>query len=115
MLYFKPPMLPGRKDVLTFDLTPQLTATGANLTGTPTVTVTVVEGVDANPTGILNGAAQIDSTTKMVLVPVAPTVDAVLYAVKVLCGTSVTNLEAGLIALFTVDSGLSDGMPQLGG
>lgn len=73
------------KIILTFDFLDEL-ATGETLAGTPTVTVSVIEGVDAAPAELLNGAAAIVGAA--VLVPVDPTVSGVDYRIKVLVSTS---------------------------
>jgi len=49
---------PAEKIVLTFPYTKELS--GATISpGSPAITVTTVKGVDANPSAMLNGAAQI--------------------------------------------------------
>jgi hypothetical protein len=77
---------PGAKNILTFDMSAGLTG-GNSLTGTPTVTVTVFRGTDPTPDAILNGAATLNAGNTQVLVPVAPTVDAVTYLITVFCNT----------------------------
>lgn len=102
MQYFEQ-IAPGEENVLTFIFAPGLPS-GVTLTGSPTVTVKTIEGVDANPTGILNGSSALDGTSTMVLVPVAPTVDGVQYVVRVLCATTQSNIKLALPAILPVSS-----------
>lgn len=78
---------PAEKVVLTFDMTNGL-STGEILTGSPTVTCTVLNGVDGSPSSVLNGAASLDGTAKKVLVPVQAGVDGVDYIVHATCSTT---------------------------
>lgn len=91
MLQYFDNIAPGAKNFLTFNFAAGLTA-GNLLSGTPTVSVTVLSGTDPNPAAILNGAPMIDSTSKLVLVPVAPAVDNVTYLLNVVCPTVNTDI-----------------------
>jgi hypothetical protein len=53
---------------LTFNFAPDLAA-GETLTGTPSITVTVLQGTDPSPQAILNGPAAFDQTLTMVIQP----------------------------------------------
>ncbi len=102
MQYFDT-IAPGEKNVLTFNMAAGL-PTGVTLTGTPTVTVTVKEGTDASPSGILNGVAALDGTSTLVRVPVAPTVDGVQYLVRASCATTQSTILLSLAATLPVSS-----------
>ena len=73
--------------LLTFNLGPDL-ATGETLVGTPSINVSVVQGTDASPSGILAGLAGFDSTLSQVIVPVAYGISGTFYEVTVTCTTS---------------------------
>ncbi|MBS0364919.1 MAG: hypothetical protein JSR67_03735 [Proteobacteria bacterium] len=80
--------LPDELLVLTFDFTPDLLST-ENLSGTPTVDSLIVDaGTDPSPMNILNGAPQIDSSLKKVLLPVQSGVDLCDYGITVRCPTT---------------------------
>ncbi len=100
-------MVAGEKNTLTFNMSAGLLS-GNLLTGTPTVAVSVYEGTDSNPSGILNGSAALDSTSTLVLVPVAPTsVTATLpiqYVITVTCATVQAAVVLILKGILTVDS-----------
>lgn len=78
---------PGETIPLLYDFTAGL-ATGEILTGTPTVTISVVLGTDASPNAVLVGGNIIDSTQKRVLVPVHAGLDACDYDIVVTCATN---------------------------
>jgi hypothetical protein len=96
-------IVPGEKNVLTFNLSAGLT-NGNLLQGTPTVDVIVYSGTDADPSGILNGSPQIDTTKTLILVPVAPGVDQVIYQITAFCGTANPDILLGLPARLPVNS-----------
>jgi hypothetical protein len=75
------------KLVLTFDFTNGLAA-GETLNGVMTVSVSVVRGKDSAPNAILNGACQLDVTSKMVLQEVQGGIRGCEYLVKVAAPTS---------------------------
>jgi hypothetical protein len=85
---------------------------GNLLTGTPTVTVTVYSGTDPSPMAILNGAATRDATNTQVLVPVAPTIDNMVYQIMVLCATSNLDITLELPWLLPVFSNPAGQWPQ---
>jgi hypothetical protein len=87
MSNFTSPKDPAEKVVLTFDFTSEL-ITGETLTGIPTVSFFVSQGVDASPGAMLNGAATIDATSKLVLQPVQAGLAGVDYVFKVSSTTS---------------------------
>ena len=91
----------AEKVVLTFDFTDAL-ATGETLTGTFTVTVAVVSGVDATPLAIINGAAELDATSKMVLQGVQVGVSGVQYRIKVVAPTSNPKKVLAIAAVLPV-------------
>jgi hypothetical protein len=97
-------ILPGEKNVLTFNLAPAL-LNGNILTGTPTVTVTTYSGIDPDPTAILNGSPQLDSTNTQVLVPVAPTVNGVQYLIDVFVDTQLPTVLPGIQGILPVRFG----------
>ena len=78
---------PNELIVLTFDFSPGLAA-GETLTGTPTVTITTVLGVDATPSSVLAGGNTLGVSNTAVLVPVKAGIDACDYDVVVRCATS---------------------------
>lgn len=75
------------KLVLSFDFSNAL-ATGEILTGVPTAVVSVVRGKDATPNDLLNGACQIDASTKVVLLPVKGGIKGTEYNIRVVAATS---------------------------
>lgn len=91
------PLYAGEKMPLTFDMTADLTSDelppGVTLLGTPSITVIVISGVDANPTAILNGSAGLDVTQRKVIVPVQPLIGGVTYQIRVQCGTTQANFS----------------------
>jgi hypothetical protein len=95
-----PNKLIEEKLVLGFEFTAELNA-GETLTGTPAVTASVVEGTDAAPSGLLNGAAQISDGT--VLVPVKNGVTGVTYEIRVIVATSNAAKVLGLVGKLYVE------------
>lgn len=75
------------KLVLTFDFTNGLAA-GETLNGVMTVTVSVARGKDAAPNAILNGACQLDATSKKVLQEVQGGIKGTEYLIKAVAPTS---------------------------
>ena len=102
-LQYFPPVAPGEKNVLSFNFAAGL-ASGNTLSGTPTVTVTTLVGTDTNPSGILNGAASLDSTNTIVNVPFYAQNDQNQYLVTVLCGTQNAQVLPGLSGVLVVNS-----------
>ncbi len=86
---------------LTFDFTQDLPS-GVTLTGTPVLGVSVSNGTDSNPTGILNGAAGFNSGSTQVIQPVQGGVNGVDYAVTCTCPTTQSNLTLSLVGLLSV-------------
>lgn len=78
---------PVEKIVLTFDFSGKLEA-DETLAGAIVVSVSVVRGVDATPAAILNGAAEYDATSKMVLQGVQAGVSGAEYRIKVVVPTT---------------------------
>lgn len=91
---FKKEKIAGEKVVLTFDYTSEL-PTGVTLSGTPTITVETRRGGDASPSAMLNGAAQFDGTTKMVLQAIQGGTKKCEYAFTCLCDTTDPKLKLG--------------------
>ena len=114
--YFKRKKDPHEKLVLTFDFTGEL-ASGETLTGTPTVTYATVEGVDASPSSLANGAGAVNVAAITPLVgpeiaigkafqqPVQGGVDGCVYSVHVLCATSNSNKILAMTGLLRVEEG----------
>lgn len=92
---------PTENVMLTFNFAPDL-PTGTILFGTPTVTVSVVQGTDPSPNAILNGRAGFDSTTTQVVVPVTGGVSGTFYEVAVSCATNNSNLLLTLAGVLPV-------------
>jgi hypothetical protein len=86
---------PGSAAVLTYDFAAGL-PTGASLSGTPTVTFSVAAGADSDPSALANGAATIDSTGRLVTVPIAGGFESVGYIVDVEVGTTSADLVLDL-------------------
>ena len=103
MIEYFEPVLPGEKNVLTFNMAPGL-LNGNTLTGTPTITVTTYSGTDPDPSAILNGAAQIDSTNTKVLVPFYAQVDHTQYLVKASCATEQSTISLETQGILPVSS-----------
>ena len=91
----------SEKVPLTFDFTQDLPS-GVTLTGTPVLGVSVSNGTDSNPTGILNGAAGFNSGSTQVIQPVQGGVNGVDYAVTCTCTTTQSNLTLSLVGLLSV-------------
>jgi len=98
---FKNPLLAGEKRVLSFDFTDDL-AIGEILSGLITVTVSLARGEDATPANILNGAASVDATSKIVLVPVYVVNKKTEYQIKVIAPTNDAKKVIGLAAVLAV-------------
>jgi hypothetical protein len=96
-------ILPGEKNVLTFNFSAGLT-NGNQISGIPTVVVTTYSGSDHSPSAILNGAAQVDSTGTLVLQPVAPNVNLNQYLVVVTCATNQADVTLILQGVLPVSS-----------
>lgn len=77
---------PGEVLVLTFDFTKDLG--GETIVAPPAVAVTVHAGGDGTPAAILDGAAQLDATSKKVLQSVQGGVAAVDYRLQVTVDTN---------------------------
>lgn len=91
----------SEKVPLTFDFTQDLPS-GVTLTGTPTIGVSVSNGTDSNPTGILNGAAGFNSGSTQVIQPVQGGVNGVDYSITCTCPTTQSNLTLSLVGLLSV-------------
>lgn len=94
---------PAESVMLTFNLAPDLTS-GEVLSGTPTVTVSVVQGVDTNPQAIVTGLAGFDSTQSQVVVPVSGGLSGVFYELQVTCATSNFQKRLSLAGVLPVRS-----------
>lgn len=90
------PKDPSASDVYAFDFAADL-ATGETLSGTPTFTVVVADGVDANPSAMLSGAASVSGTQarQRLIGGVAGAV----YDVKAVVATSAGNAKVGCASL----------------
>ena len=91
---------PSEKVVLTFDFTAGLGAD--TLSGTPAATVTLAFGGDSSPSAVLNGAPAIDSTQKLVLVPVQGGIADCDYNIKVVVPTTNSTKVLALVGLLPV-------------
>lgn len=89
--------------LLTFNMAPDLAA-GETLIGTPSVNVSVVQGNDPSPAGILTGRAGFDSTATQVIVPVSGGVSGTFYEVQVTCQTSNFQKKLTLAGVLPVRS-----------
>lgn len=92
---------PTALNVLTYDFNAQLAA-GDTLTGSPTVTISVNYGTDPSPNGVLNGAANVDVTGKLVLVPVKAGVDGCDYLITVSCASTNSQKAPAMNAILPV-------------
>ena len=81
---------PAESVQLTFNMQPGLAATEI-LSGTPTVSIVVIEGVDSNPTALLNGSPGFDATSTQVIQPVSGGTNGCEYQFVVTCAT--TNIK----------------------
>jgi hypothetical protein len=80
---------PGELRVLTFDFTADLNvAGGEQLSGTPTVSITVVSGTDASPSSVLAGGNSFDPAKLLYYVPVKAGIDKVDYDIVVAAATT---------------------------
>jgi hypothetical protein len=93
--------LPAEKAVLTFNMAPGLFG-GNTLFGTPSVTVSVYQGTDPNPSALLNGAPGLDASSTMILIPVQGGLPTVQYLFEVECATQQNNVLLGLRAVLPV-------------
>jgi hypothetical protein len=91
--------LPAEKNILAFDFTAGLES-GATLTGTPTVSVSVYLGTDSNPTAILNGGSSISGN--QVQVPVQAGLMDTMYLLEVDCSTTSGGITLGLQGVLPV-------------
>ena len=82
-----PELSAGEKRVLTFDFSDDLDV-GETLTGAIVVSVSMEVGTDATPAAILNGAADYDATSKMVLQGVQVLNAGCGYRIKMLVPTT---------------------------
>jgi len=94
---------PAESVLLTFNMAPDL-ATGETLVGAPSVNITVVQGTDASPAGMLTGVAGFDSTKTQVVVPVSGGLSNVFYEVQVTCSTSNFQKKLTLAGILPVRS-----------
>lgn len=78
---------PVEKLKLAFDFSNDL-PTGVQLSGTPTVSIEVENGTETSPSLTLNGAATLDATLTMVVVPVQAGAAQTDYRVSVIVGTT---------------------------
>jgi len=92
---------PAESVPLTFNFAPDL-ATGEQLSGTPSVSVSVSSGMDASPAAILNGAAGLDSTLTQVVQPVRAGNQGTEYQIVVTCGTTNVNKTLTLVGILPV-------------
>lgn len=92
---------PTALDVLSFDMSLQLGA-GETLTGTPTVAIEVRYGADIAPGNVLNGAANIDSAGKVILVPVKAGTDQCDYLITVSCASTNPQKSPAMNAILPV-------------
>jgi hypothetical protein len=97
--------LPLEKNVLTFNMAAGLTGAATTLSGAITVTVTVYgDGIDTNPSAILNGAAGIDTTGTLISIPVQGGLQGVQYLIEVECGTNSPSVVLGKQAVLPIGS-----------
>lgn len=92
---------PSESIVLSFDFTNGLVSPEI-LSGTPTVSITTSFGTDASPSSVLNGSASIDSTNKLVLVPIQGGLDGCDYEIKVIAPTTNVKKILALVAVLPV-------------
>jgi hypothetical protein len=83
--------LPAEELVLAFNFAIRL-GSGNTLSGTPTVAISVATGVDPDPSAVLNGPAQLDATSTLVLQPVKAGIAGVGYLFDVQCATAQTDV-----------------------
>ena len=86
---------------LTFVMSPDLTA-GEQLKPPVSVSVTVLEGADPNPTGILNGAPGLDPTATQIIQPVLGGVNGCQYQIVVTAATTNPFKTLTLVGLLPV-------------
>lgn len=84
---FLHPKIAQEKLMLTFDFSKGL-AVDETLQGAVTVIVSVVRGKDNAPASMINGAAQLDATTKMVLQPIQGGMKGNEYSIRVVAPTT---------------------------
>lgn len=96
------PKFAAEKLVITFDFTSELSTT-ETLSGVITSTVEVVSGIDAAPSGMLNGAAQFDATAKKVLQGIQGGIPGNKYRIKVISPTTNSQLVLGRSAIISIE------------
>lgn len=89
-----------------FDFTSDLPS-GVTLTGSPTLTVAVIEGSDASPAAILDGGAGFNSSTTGVIQAITSGVDGCDYLITCTTHTTQSNLVLTLVGILPVRSMLS--------
>lgn len=101
MLWF-PYLFLGEQQVLTFNMAAALPA-NAILTGTPVITVTCVNGGDPNPAALLNGAAELDPTGMLIMIPVTGSqIPYAQYVFKASCASTAPNVSPAAVATLTM-------------
>lgn len=85
------PQFTSASKVRGMDFTNQLSLTGDTLTGTPTVSASVMSGTDPSPGSILIGAPSISSSGMQVLQRVSGGVGGTAYVMTFLCPTAQGN------------------------
>jgi len=89
-------------NVCTFDMSAGL-INGNLLSGIPTVKgISVWSGVDPNPLAIQNGAATLDVTKTLILVPVKGMLAGVQYLIEVSSATNIPTITLGKQAVLPV-------------
>lgn len=73
------------------DFTPQLSLTGDTFTGTPTVTVSVLSGIDPTPQNILVGTPSLSANSMQIIQRISRGVAGVAYLLSFRCGTAQNN------------------------
>jgi hypothetical protein len=96
------PKLPEESIVLTFNFAPDLGS--LTLSGTPTITASVATGSDPNPSAILNGSPQMDSTQTQWFVPVTGGVNGTSYVIAVVAPTASSTTVLEIRATILVSS-----------
>ena len=98
---FKFEKIASEKLVLPFDFADGL-AIGETIIAPITVNVTLARGKDATPNAMLNGAATIDATSKIVLQPVQGGVVGAEYLFEVVATTNNTKKVLAIKAILPV-------------
>lgn len=86
---------------LVFDFTPDLPA-GVTLNGAPTITYSVVKGLDSNPSALQNGLPGFDVNSTQAIVPIHGGLDGVQYKIHALCATTDASLILSLSGTLSV-------------